>query len=100
MWFSNRERVEEDLKRIREANLPEKEDEEKNDTNPSLHVGAGSSRPPDETDSATNPSSTDDEVKITFKDILAMTIAVLSYIVPVVLIIFAAIAFVFFLIFR
>jgi len=60
MFFNNR-RVEEDLERIRKANL-DTEDQK--------------------ADTSQNATACDDDLRITAKDILAMTIAVFSLILP------------------
>jgi len=87
MLFDNRDRLEEDLERIRKANLPpekQKEKEEREETEKKAITEALNS----------------EETKITAKDILAMTIAIISLILPYLLLIFFAIGLVLLFFFR
>jgi len=86
MFFNNRRRLEEDLERIRQANLPPE----------ALEAEEERRRLQKETQEAAGQ----DKIKLTAKDVLAMTIAILSIIVPYVLVIFAGIALVLFLFLR
>jgi len=77
MLFNNRARLEEDLERIRKANLPlEKrlEEEQKEEAEKK----------------AIKKSLASEEGKLTIKDIFAMTIAILSLILPYAAIIILA----------
>ena len=77
MLFNNRARLEEDLERIRKANLPlEKrlEEEQKEEAEKK----------------AIKESLASEEGKLTIKDIFAMTIAILSLILPYAAIIILA----------
>jgi len=83
MFFNNRNRVDEDLERIRKAHLsPEalkKEEEEEREIRDSLKSEEG---------------------KITAKDVLAMSIAIFSLIIPYVLVILLVIGLALLFIFR
>lgn len=83
MFFNNRNRVEEDLERIRKANLsPEQQEIEA------------------EKERAFQAKMQAEDLKLTAKDILAMSIAVFSLLIPYVLAILAAMALVLFVILR
>ena len=87
MLFDNRDRLEEDLERIRKANLPPEkliEEEEREEAEKRTITEALNS----------------EETKITAKDILAMTIAIISLILPYLLVIFLAIGLVLLFFFR
>lgn len=80
--FSNR-RVEEDLERIRKANLPPEKLEAE-----------------EAKEQAVRDAISTGEIRITFKDIFAMTIAVFSLILPYLLVTAAVIGLLFLWIFR
>ena len=87
MLFNNRKRLEEDLERIRKASLtPEKlkEEEEREEAEKK----------------AIREALNSEETKITAKDVLAMTIAIISLLLPYILIIILAIGLVLLFFFR
>ena len=87
MLFDNRDRLEEDLERIRKANLPPeklKEEEEREKAEKRTITEALNS----------------EETKITAKDVLAMTIAIISLLLPYILIVILAIGLVLLFFFR
>jgi len=87
MLFNNRKRLEEDLERIRKASLtPEKlkEEEEREEAEKK----------------AIREALNSEETKITAKDVLAMTIAIISLLLPYILIVILAIGLVLLFFFR
>ena len=87
MLFNNRKRLEEDLERIRKASLPpekQKEEEEREEAEKK----------------AIREALNSEEIKITAKDVLAMTIAIISLLLPYILVVILAIGLVLLFFFR